>query len=318
MSNVHTPLAAIVVLNYNCHNETIECVRAVQRCGRKDLKLIVVDNCSTDGSYDALKSAFCQDDDVELIMALRNGGFSEGSNIGMVLGLALEARWIHLLNPDTEVAPDFYDRLSVIDSECPDVHVVGGLGLFMSDRDRIWFGGGDFDWFKARGVCRYQGEMLERRPAHGISGPSEFLTCACLMLRREVVQKVGVLDNRYFLGGEEWDYSRRLGRAGYKLQVDGKLKYWHHVSASLEQKVSLKYIYNGYRTKLLFIKDQKPLFYYLWRFPYFLYSRVIARRQFRILNQSLAWADILAAIKLAEHDDRRYRSIELDHLAQFT
>jgi len=271
-----------------------------------------------DGSFDVLESALSDDNDVELILAPRNGGFSEGSNIGIIRGLALKARWIHLLNPDTEVAPDFYNRLSVIDSDHPGFHAVGGLGLYMSVRDRIWFGGGYFDWLKARGECRYQGELLEKRPAESISGPSEFLTCACLLVRREVVQKIGLLDTRYFLGGEEWDYSRRLNRAGYTLHVDGELKYWHHVSASLEQKVSLKYIYNGYRTKLLFMKDQKPLFYYLWLLPYLVYSRVLARRKFKILDQSLAWTDILAAIKLAERDDRRYRSIELVHLTQFT
>lgn len=311
-------LAAIVILNYNCHKETIESVRAVQRCGRKDLKLIVIDNRSTDDSFSVLELAFNMDEDVELILSPRNGGFSEGSNIGMVRGVELNARWIHLLNPDTEVASDFYDRLFVIDKDHPDVHAVGGLGLFMSNRDSIWFGGGYFDWLKGRGECRYQGEKLADHPAKTITCQSEFLTCACLMVRREVVQSVGVLDNRYFLGGEEWDYSRRISRAGYTLQVDGELKYWHHVSASLEQKVSLKYIYNGYRTKLLFMKDQRPLLYYVWLFPYFIHSRILARWQFNALDQSLAWKDIYTAIKLAEQDNRLYCSVELAHLEKFT
>lgn len=135
------PLAAIVILNYNCHKETIACVRSVQNCGRQDLRLIVIDNCSTDDSYSALKSALEQNENVELIHSPRNGGFSEGSNIGIVRGIELKARWIHLLNPDVEVAPDFYDRLSQINSNHPDIHAVGGLGLFMSNRDRVWFGG---------------------------------------------------------------------------------------------------------------------------------------------------------------------------------
>lgn len=159
--------------------------------------------------------------------------------------------------------------------------------------------------------------MLTKQLEQKISGSSEFLTCACLLVRNEVVKEVGILDNRYFLGGEEWDYSRRLSRAGFTMRVDSGLKYWHHVSASIEQKTSLKYIYNCYRTKLLFMKDQRPLLYCFWFLIYLFYSRVSARRQFKSLDQSLIWSEVLSTIKIAEKDNRAYSSIELEHLSQF-
>ncbi len=97
----------MVILNYNCAVMTRDCVESIAETKHERLKVIVVDNASTDNSRAVLEEA-AGELGFEFIASHRNGGFSEGSNIGMVRALGTGARWIHLLNPDTKVAPDFY------------------------------------------------------------------------------------------------------------------------------------------------------------------------------------------------------------------
>jgi len=310
------PLAAIVILNYRCADMTIECVRSVRACNRSDLHIFVVDNASGDDSVAKLENELTHKNET-LIASCRNGGFSDGSNLGIIQGLELGARWIHLLNPDTEVDPKFYDALEELQTNSPDIAAVGGLGLFMNERDKIWFAGGYFDWWRGRGECAKQGQKLSDVDVSALEGSSEFLTCACLVVRADVVETIGLLDTRYFLGGEEWDYSRRLAKAGYRRHFAPNMRYWHHVSGSLEQKRSIKYIYNGYRTKLLFMRDQWPVLNVFWKIFYRLYSSFVATRNFRRLDASLDPHAIGQAIKDAEQDDRKYASIQLSHLEAY-
>ena len=305
----------VVILNYNCADVTLECVESLKKTEYPELDIIVVDNCSPNGSFDQLEQGLAGSG-VELIRNSRNGGFSEGTNIGMLRAMELGAEWIHLLNPDTVVAPDFYRRLSELTARKPEIRAVGALGLYTEDKSCVWFGGGYFDWIKGRGECRHQGKNSRELDLGRMSGPTQFLTCACLMVHIEAVERIGLLDTRYFLGGEEWDYSRRLARAGYALHFEASMHYWHHVTAT-HVKYSPKYLYNGFRTKLLFMRDQKPWLYYVWRPLFNVYTALLARRRFRNLDPSIDSGEVSHAIRQAIKDHRRYGSIELTHLQQF-
>ena len=310
-----SPSLAVVILNYNHPEDVIECVASIDREAHENVTVIIVDNASTNDSVERLREAIPQH---TLLECERNDGFSAGTNVGIRRALKDGHEWVLCLNPDTTVEKGFFESFFSFVTSRTDVRAVGATGYYYSEPDKIWFAGGYFDWFKARGECYLQGETRDRLPTPKEPRRCSFLTCACLFVHREAIEKIGLLDERYFLGGEEWDYSRRLTRAGFDLWVLGDCSYRHKVTAT-HVKYSPKYIYNGYRTKLMFMQTEKPLTYVLWAQVFKAFTRFVSIPKFVRLDPDLAGKEpeIHRAIHTAFQDHRRYRSLELAHLEQF-
>ncbi len=310
---------AVVILNYNHPEDVIDCVASIDREAPPEtdsgVSVIIVDNASTNDSVEKLHAAIPHHTHIS---CNRNGGFSAGTNVGMRQALEDDAEWVLLLNPDTTVEPGFFENFFRFVEASPMARAVGATGYYDSEPDKIWFAGGYFDWLRARGECFMQGEPRATLPEPGQPRKCGFLTCACLFVHRAAIERIGLLDERYFLGGEEWDYSRRLTRAGFDLWVLGNSGYRHKVTAT-HVKYSPKYIYNGYRTKLMFMQSERPLLYIFWAHAFRFFTRFISTPKFVRLDPGLRGKEsqITDAIRRAFEDHRRYRSLELAHLEQF-
>lgn len=310
------PELTVVILNYNHADDVIACVRSIERENCAGVSVLVVDNASTNDSVAELERAL---DGHRLVESGRNGGFAEGTNVGIRAALEAGADWVLLLNPDTAVEPGFFDAFFDFAASHPDARAAGGVGYYESDPDKIWFGGGYFDWFRGRGECFLQGEPRAKLPDPDVPRRCQFLTCACLFVHREAVEGIGLLDESYFLGGEEWDYSRRLSRAGYDLFLLGRVGYLHKVTGT-HVKYSPKYVYNGYRTKLMFMQKERPLIYPVWSRLFKLVAAARAAKHFTGLEPELVGreAEVKQAVHRAFEDHVKYRSLELAHLDQFS
>ena len=313
------PKLAVVILNYNHPEDVVECVASIDRevppGPDSPVSVIVVDNASTNDSVERLREALPHH---TLLECDRNDGFAAGTNVGMRAALEQGAEWQLLLNPDTTVEPGFFEGFFRFVEARPDARAVGGTGYYDGEPEKIWFAGGYFDWLRARGECYLHGRPRAELPAPEVPRRCGFLTCACLFVHREAIERIGLLDERYFLGGEEWDYSRRLTRAGFDLWVLGDVGYRHKVTAT-HVKYSPKYIYNGYRTKLLFMQSERPRLFVLWSRVFRLFARFASTAKFVRLDPELAGKErqIAEAVRRAFEDHRRYRSLELAHLEQF-
>lgn len=309
------PRLAVILLNYNCAADIAECLRSIEAAERGPASIYVVDNASTDGSLEQLEHEFPR---YTILSSPFNDGFSSGTNVGARRALADGAEWLLFLNPDTTVEPHFFEAFYRFVERNPGARVAGGTGLYYSAPDTIWFGGGHFDWLKARGVCDLQGRPASELPPETEARRCSFLTCACLFVSAAAVRDVGYLDERYFLGGEEWEYSRRLGKAGHELFHLPAARYLHKVTAT-HVKYSPKYIYNGYRTKLMFLRSEAPLYYLAWKPVFSLYAALLATRAFLAKDEDLLnhRQEVRRAIRCAFADDKRYRTLRESHLARF-
>ena len=130
-----------IVLNWNGESVIGPCLQSLRKVMGVQLRVIMVDNASTDGSVALVRSRFPE---VEVIENQRNLLFAEGNNTGLRRALSGGARYLLLLNNDTEVEPSFAVRMCDALESDPRVGIVGPKILYFDDPRRIWYGGGDF------------------------------------------------------------------------------------------------------------------------------------------------------------------------------
>lgn len=203
----------IVVLNWNGRDDTLRCLRSLEAVTYEPLRVLVVDNGSTDGSVEAIRREHA---DVEVIALDINTGYATGNNVGITTLLDRGTEIIGVLNNDTVLSPGFLEPIVAVLTERPEAFVSPRI-VHLDDPDRSWF-----DRFT---VNPYSGvphnlqpaqlsaeeRAIEVRPSRGVPG-------AALFAHRTVWERVGLFDERYFLLFEDSDWSARarsLGSAAY-------------------------------------------------------------------------------------------------------
>lgn len=237
-----------VIVNYFSHQKIARLLASIPK--RPGIHGIIVDNSADDEEFKALQLVVDRAD-VDCVQAERNGGFASGTNLG--LRTAFEgADAFLILNPDTTVSENFFSALLDLHGAMPDV-AISPHGIRM-DSGEIWSAGGDFYWFRGRA------DVVKRSRR---SGETAFGTCACLLVPKTALQDVGYLDEDFFLGGEEWDFSLRLRRAGWHIVYTNRAKYYHEVSGT-HAKYGLRFFYVGMRTKVLFARKHYGALFLPW------------------------------------------------------
>lgn len=253
-----------IIINYCNPIDTIETVNSLFRSSVVP-KIVVVDNASSDNSYKILKSYLPHD--VVLIRAEQNNGFSSGNNIGIRYALFHNARYIILLNNDTSV--DRYMICNLL--KYTDQASVTSPKIYYYDcPDRIWFAGGRFERLTGRFI--HIGYNKSDSLAYNKKISCDFLSGCCIMMTSDVVRKVGLLDESYFMYYEDVDYSIRLKKEKIDLFMIPEAKLWHKVGASSGGDLSKFNIYYGNRNRLFLLK--KFRFFFLIRVCTFI-SRLI-------------------------------------------
>lgn len=212
-----------IMINY-CHPKvTLECVDSLLKSEDVTLKIIVVDNASPDNSANFLSDALPED--VILLKASENKGFSAGNNIGIKYAVEHGADYILLINNDTVVAPDMVKLLA----NKTDINTVTAPKMYYySDKNKVWFAGGKY--LPLTGKFVHIGEGGE--DIYNSDIECDWLTGCCLMFSAKVIEKVGYLDETFFMYSEDVDYSIRLRNNKLKLKMINDAHLWHKVGAS--------------------------------------------------------------------------------------
>lgn len=235
-----------VVLNYRTPEDTILAVRSLQASRTPPAAIIVVDNASGDGSPERLRDSLS---DVTLIVAAANDGFSAGCNLGIRTALAVGARRVLLLNSDVIVPPDTLGALEqALDGE-PDLGIVAPVLVSRANPDEVQSVG--IAYSRATGRMRHQGcgqrqaglEPFDRKNVDGVSG------CA-MLIKREVLERAGLLAEEFFFGFEDLDLCLRARRAGFRTACIGTVSVLHEGSLSIGRQSRLR-IYFATRNHLL-------------------------------------------------------------------
>jgi len=217
------PATAVIVLNWNNAPDTLACLESL-RASRAELELIVVDNASTDGSGEVIARSGLADC---VLRNATNAGYAGGNNTGLRHALNQGFEVIAVLNNDTLVEPDTFERMSSICAESTHPVAVSPRITYDAAPEDIWFAGGIVD----HGMPRHlQVDELTGRESGLVA--TQLLTGCCIMATATTWRRVGLFDERYFLIFEDSDWSMRARRLGVTLLVDHESRLRHKVSRS--------------------------------------------------------------------------------------
>jgi GT2 family glycosyltransferase len=280
-------VVAVVVSNWNGKEVTEDCLRSLLASDYPDLRVVVVDNGSADGSADYLSLRF---PDVVMLRNPVNLGFAGGSNQGIRYALENNADYILLLNNDT-----------VVDRRCVShlVHTAEGSRLYgalspkiyyFDPPDRLWYAGGAFSLW--RGVTELWGRKAVDRGQYDALREVTYVSGCALLARASVLRTVGLLDETFFMYAEDADLSLRIRKAGYRLAYVPMAKLWHKEGFDTRQNSGQAYRYRLYIRNSLWVvtKHAQPV-QLLVAVPYFLVNAVL-----RLTLLSVARRDLRAAI----------------------
>jgi GT2 family glycosyltransferase len=249
---------SIVIVNYNVKYFLGQCLNSVKRAIENiDAEVFVVDNASSDGSCDMLREKFAW---VKLIASETNLGFSKGNNVAIQ-----EARgeYVLLLNPDTVVAEDTFDKCLAFmdvhaDAGALGVRMIDGKGNFLPESKRglptpsVAFYktfGLSAIFSKSKIFNRYH---LGHLPEHE-TNEIEILSGAFMFIRKKALNETGLLDETFFMYGEDIDLSYRIVKAGYKNYYFADTTIIHYKGEST-RKSSLNYVKVFYNAMIIFAR----------------------------------------------------------------
>jgi GT2 family glycosyltransferase len=253
----------ISILNFNGTDDTAACLASLDEIKKDsfELTVIVLDNGSKEKLV--IDSTLYKNLTITVQRSEENKGFSGGHNEVMEYALNNGADYVLLLNNDTTVAPQFLEELVSVAKEneksgafVPKIYFSKGQEYHYDrynadERGKvIWYAGGVIDWNNVIGKHRGVDEVDTGQ--YDVVTDTEFATGCCLLLRTDIIRKVGMFDTRYFLYYEDADLSMRIKRKGFSLTFVPKSIIWHGNAKSAGGSGSLLQDYFTTRNRLLF------------------------------------------------------------------
>lgn len=221
------PLVYIVVLNWNQCEMTLECLASLAELDYPHYEVVVVDNGSRDGSPSVIHERFPE---ARVIENSENLGFVEGNNVGIRRALQQGADYVLLLNNDTVVDPQMLTALISVAESDTQIGIVGPLIYYYDQPETIWNAGNMVDWRagESRPSCvdEQDGDVLTSYEVDYVAG------CA-LCIKRQVIERIGLMDPRCFFYCEDTDWCLRGWAEGYRVVVVLQACIWHRVSATI-------------------------------------------------------------------------------------
>lgn len=268
----------IVIVNWNTRDLLKRCLETVFASqGDLSLRIVVVDNASTDGSPEMVRQCFPQ---VDVIASPKNGGFSYGNNLGLRLlgyrgagNVAPDApRYALLLNPDTEVPPDALHAMVAFMDEHPQIGMAGPK-LVLEDGSldkacRRSFPTPIVSFYHFSGLAK----LFPHSPRFGRYNMTfvdpdqetevDSVVGAYMQVRRAAIDNAGLLDETFFMYGEDLDWAYRVKKAGWKVVYHPPVTVRHIKRAASRR--SPKAQFEFYRAMLIFYRKHYRATTPLW------------------------------------------------------
>jgi len=248
----------IIILNYNRHQDTIQCINSLYK---SDLptgtEIVIVDNSETNKSKNILKKTFPQ---IKLIKTKENRGFANGNNFGIRYALKNKATHIMIINPDVVVSKPFLKPLLNTFKFKPKAGLVAPVHQHKQN-NQVFFGlGGKVDWRTTK--CEH---INTKTLSFKTPKKYQFVSFACVLIKREVFEKIGLLNELYFMYLEDVDYCLTATQAGFQCFIEPKVRIKHNTSSSFS--IPTK------KLKISFVSQLKFINRWL-KFPQSLYAYV--------------------------------------------
>ncbi len=250
------PKVAVVVLNWNRTEDTLQCVESLEHVDYPNMEVIVVDNGSRLDPTPQLRQRFPT---VKCIRLPRNVGFTGGNNVGIRYALEAGSRFVFVLNNDTIVEPDVLTKAVQVAERDPRIAAVGVKILAWEDPARIWVAYGCVTF--RQGLVRLVGYYCPDDFRFAEERDVEWVPGTAMLLRREALEDVGLFDEAYFAYHEDVDWCTSARRKGYRIVFapQGRILHKGHGSSGGRGFVSIRQYLAG-RNMVLFVQKHGSLF----------------------------------------------------------
>jgi len=300
---------SVIIVNWNVQDLLDKCLASLHNGTvainqpHEDLpviEIIIVDSASTDGSVSMVRDKY---PDVRLLEQDENVGFTRGNNIGI---REAQGRYLFLLNPDTEIIDDVIPQLLVYMEEHPDVGIIGPHtlntdGTHQSTRRRfpnLMTGLFESTWlasFAPKSIDE-QYKMLDTNDSNIME--VDWVQGSAMLVKREVYEQIGGLDEGYVMYSEEMDWCKRAKDAGWNVVYHGKSFITHHGGGSSDQVVAFKQI-QFHTSKLRYFRKHHG-------YPTYLILRAVLLLQF-------TWQLLIEGVKglIGHKRDMRFNRVKV-------
>jgi GT2 family glycosyltransferase len=242
------PKVAAIVINFNGRDVTLQTLESLAQVDYRELEIIVVDNGSTDGSFAAVEEKFpgvCQ------VRKQVNEGVAAGMNVGVARALEGDCDYLLILNNDIEVDPQMISELVNVGESERSVGCVGPKTFYYGDRDRLWSAGGMLQFRESVTAERGMGE--EDLGQYDKVQEVDYVNGCAMLVKRSVMERVGLFDPTYFVGIEDADWCMRMKRRGYRCAYTPHAVLFHMVSHTLGTYTAGRTFHTG-RSTAIFVR----------------------------------------------------------------
>lgn len=241
------PKVTVIVLCFNGVNLTVGCLESLYKQDYPNMEVVIVDNCSTDGTIPTVTAKFPQ---VKIVQNNENLGYAMGNNKGMEYALDAKAEAVFLVNNDTRLNENCLSILIKALVANPKIGVIGPKVYTWDCNKSISSAGGIVDWRMANAMNVGMGEedigQFSERDVDFVNG------CG-LLVTRDAILRVGGLDAKFFMYWEETDWCLRIKEAGFEVYFEP--------AAEMEHKAPI-YSTSLSPTTLYYITRNRFLFFY--------------------------------------------------------
>lgn len=243
------PFVYIIILNWNGYKDTIECIESIKKITYKNYDILIIDNGSTDNSVTELSKKY---PNVTIIENQENLGYAGGNNIGFKYALKKKAEYTFIINPDSIISETCINELIVKMNDDSSIGMASPKIYFYDKPKIIWYAGSKIDW--KRGLTPHVGyNEIDNGQFDKYTYTDRVSGCA-VMIKTDLLKRIGFFDERYFLYFEETDLSVRFKKLGYNVAFIPNAKCWHKISKSTGGYYGSIYQYYMTRNNLLFMK----------------------------------------------------------------
>lgn len=248
------PRVYILILNLEGFSDTQHCLLSLRLLAYPNKEIIVIDNGSKSDDVSQLQALFPE---VRILSTGINRGFASGNNIGIQTALREGADYLFLLNNDTEIFPDTLKILVDKAEKDSSIGIVGPAIYDLAGPQRLSITSGRVNLMTGVSSSAELEEMHKRNDVEAID--IQFVTGCALLIKRSVVEQIGLLDETFFLYFEEVDWCIRARNAGFRTVYLSRAKVLHKHSSTVKTGSAFQ-IYHLMRSKMIFLRKYSPSF----------------------------------------------------------
>lgn len=239
----------VILLNFNNWQDTLDCIDSLKKSDVEDQNILVVENCSSDESFERLSNEFpC----VKILKMQKNLGFTGGNNIGIKYALENGFEYAIVLNNDTII--ESKESLKILIQEMdnnPDVTLSTGRIFYYPKKDIIWYDGGKLIKSRAMAIHINYRKDKNQIKLNNENREIDFISGCYMCIRLKDIPKLGYMDEKIFIYLDDVEYSARAVRNNLKLRYIPQAVIYH--KARGEDKLTPRMAYYSIRNRRLII-----------------------------------------------------------------